>query len=237
MGNLCCMGRAKPVALAPPVLWKAPPAELFIGPFTDPEWGPWPPPAGTPPPAKAAPLLPPPPAARPLPAKAAPPVLWKAPPAELFIGPMRDPEWFLGPPPAGTPPPAKAAPLLPPPLAGGAPQPAASRGAPQPAVSRFGICLPRASSRAQADALAARPAPAARVALSIMHVVRTIRNFLVRYPHPDLTGLYDLCLLNLFEVYGLRRPRDWGPLDELRRNEGQLRRAERRQARHGGPRN
>ena len=180
MGNLCCMGRAKPVALAPPVLWKAPPAELFIGPFTDPEWGPWPPPAGTPPPAKAAPLLPP-------------------------------------------------------PLAGGAPQPAASRGAPQPAVSRFGICLPRASSRAQADALAARPAPAARVALSIMHVVRTIRNFLVApWPNTDLTGLYDFCLLSLFQVVypapeGQERATD--ALRTLRRHESRLRAELRRQLR------
>ena len=76
-----------------------------------------------------------------------------------------------------------------------------------------------------------RPEPAARVALGIMRVVRTIRNFLVApFPMTDLTGLYDLCISSLFQVVfhppeGLERAT--AALRALRRDEPRLRRAER----------
>ena len=83
----------------------------------------------------------------------------------------------------------------------------------------------------QAAAVVVRPEPVARVALRIMHVVRTIRNFLVtRRWRSDLTGLYDFCLGSLFQVVyphpeGLERAA--AALHELRRGETQMRRAER----------
>ena len=83
----------------------------------------------------------------------------------------------------------------------------------------------------QAAAVVVRPEPVARVALRIMHVVRTIRNFLVtRSWRSDLTGLYDLCLCSLFQVVyphpeGLERAA--AALQELWRGETQMRRAER----------
>ena len=85
---------------------------------------------------------------------------------------------------------------------------------------------------AQRGAVVVRPEPVARVALGIMRVVRTIRNFLVA-PWPrssDLTGLYDVCISLLFQVVypppeGLERA--MAALDVLRQEERQLRRAER----------
>ena len=92
----------------------------------------------------------------------------------------------------------------------------------------------------QEDAVIVRPAPVGRVALGIMHVARTIRNFLVNPPNAgsyDLTQLYDLCISSLFQIVyprpeSLERTRvAWG---KLRRGEPRLLRAERRlrRARH-----
>ena len=56
---------------------------------------------------------------------------------------------------------------------------------------------------AQEDAVVVRPAPVARLALAILPVVRTIRNFLVNPPNQgswDLTVLYDFCMSSLFQV-------------------------------------
>ena len=84
---------------------------------------------------------------------------------------------------------------------------------------------------AQRGAVVVRPEPVARVALGIMRVVRTIRNFLVApWPMTDLTGLYDLCISSLFQVVyhppeGLERAT--AALHVLRQEERQLRRAER----------
>ena len=88
---------------------------------------------------------------------------------------------------------------------------------------------------AQATAVVVRPEPVARVALRILRVVRTIRNFLVsRQWRSDLTGLYDLCIVNLSDVvyypHPARRHGGSDILEEVRRSEGRLRRAERRQA-------
>ena len=85
---------------------------------------------------------------------------------------------------------------------------------------------------AQTTAVVVRPEPVARVALRILQVVRTIRNFLVsRQWQSDLTGLYDLCISHLFDVVYYPHParRHWGReiLEELRRSEERLRRAER----------
>ena len=85
---------------------------------------------------------------------------------------------------------------------------------------------------AQTTAVVVRPEPVARVALRIPRVVRTIRNFLVsRQWRSDLTGLYDICIVNLFDVVYYPHParRHWGGdiLEELRRSEERLRRAER----------
>ena len=86
---------------------------------------------------------------------------------------------------------------------------------------------------AQRGAVVVRPEPAARVALRIKHVLRTIRNFMVNPPRTgqyDLTQLYDLCICSLFRVVYHRREEAetaLASLDELRRYEGRLRRAER----------
>ena len=86
---------------------------------------------------------------------------------------------------------------------------------------------------AQRGAVVVRPEPAARVALGIMRVLRTIRNFMVNPPRTgqyDLTQLYDLCICSLFRVVWPRREEaetELASLDELRRNEGRLRRADR----------
>ena len=84
---------------------------------------------------------------------------------------------------------------------------------------------------AQAADVGVRPEPVTRVALRNIHVVRTIRTFLVtRWWRSDLTGLYDVCLSSLIQVVyprpeGLERAA--ATLHELRRGENQLRRAER----------
>ena len=87
---------------------------------------------------------------------------------------------------------------------------------------------------AQRGAVVVRPEPAARVALGIMRVLRTIRNFMVNPPRTgqyDLTQLYDLCICSLFRVVYHRREEAEtalrSTLDELRRYEGRWRRAER----------
>ena len=87
---------------------------------------------------------------------------------------------------------------------------------------------------AQEDAVVVRPAPVARLALAILPVVRTIRNFLVNPPNQgswDLTVLYDFCMSSLFQVVyphpeGIERATV--ALRELRRAEPRLLRAERR---------
>ena len=61
---------------------------------------------------------------------------------------------------------------------------------------------------AQRGAVVVRPEPAARVALRIKHVLRTIRNFMVNPPRTgqyDLTELYDLCISSLLQVVYHRR--------------------------------
>ena len=86
---------------------------------------------------------------------------------------------------------------------------------------------------AQRGAVVVRPEPAARVALGIMRVLRTIRNFLVNPPRTgqyDLTQLYDLCICSLFRVVYHRREEAetaLAALDQLRQYEPRLRRAER----------
>ena len=86
---------------------------------------------------------------------------------------------------------------------------------------------------APGSAVVVRPAPVARGALGIMRVLRTIRNFMVNPPRTgqyDLTQLYDLCICSLFRVVYHRREEAktaLASLDELRRYEGRLRRAER----------
>ena len=87
---------------------------------------------------------------------------------------------------------------------------------------------------AQEDAVVVRPAPVARLALAILPVVRTIRNFLVNSPNQgswDVTVLYDFCMSSLFQVVyhhpeGIERA--IVALRELRRAEPRLLRAERR---------
>ena len=84
---------------------------------------------------------------------------------------------------------------------------------------------------AQRGAVVVRPEPAARVALGIMRVLRTIRNFMVNPPRTgqyDLTQLYDLCICSLFRVSArCSVSSTLYILEELRRSEERLRRAER----------